>query len=347
MLVMMVFETVIRRVEEGVTLGGDEAAEVMGCVADGGVSTGDIVRFLEAYNRRVPSVEELTAFVRVLRERAVRVAAPAGNTICNCGTGGDGRGTVNVSTMAAFVIAACGIPVAKHGNRSVSSRCGSTDCLSRLGVRASRSAAEAGGLLSETGLCFMNAPDFHPAMRQVADARRELARRGCKTIFNLLGPMLNPAGVRRQCMGVFDESLVEPVGEVLLRTGTERAYVMHGDGYDEITLTGPTRVAMIADGGVTTRVLTPEEMGLRRCDAASLQGGDAEANARVAEGVLGGGVDGPVAEMVVVNAAAGISAGSNDNEDIVDAIAMAREALVSGRAYEMLRTMRRKAPADA
>ena len=238
------FDKTIRRLEEGAILDADEAREAMRGIADGEVPTCDIVSFLQSYNQRIPSVEELVAFLTVLRERAVRVRAPASNTMCNCGTGGDGRGTINVSTIAAFVIAACGIPVAKHGNRSVSSQCGSTDCLSRLGVRASANATEAAELLAETGLCFMNAPDFHPAMRHVAEARQALAKQGHKTIFNLLGPMLNPAAVRRQSMGVFAEDLVELVAEVLLRTGTERAYVMHGDGYDEITLTGSTRVPL-------------------------------------------------------------------------------------------------------
>ena len=341
------FDKTIRRLEKGEILGANEATEAMRCIADGEVSTCDIIPFLQSYNQRRPSVEELVAFLTVLRERALPVHAPAANTMCNCGTGGDGRGTINVSTIAAFVIAASGIPVAKHGNRSVSSRCGSTDCLSRLGVRASANATEAAELLAETGLCFMNAPDFHPAMRHVAEARRELAKQGHKTIFNLLGPMLNPAGVRRQSMGVFAEELVELVAEVLLRTGTERAYVMHGDGYDEITLTGSTRVAMIADGAVSTETVTPEGFNMMRCDPASLQGGDPDTNARIAEDILRGTVGGSVADMVVVNAAAGISAGSNEDLGIAEAIPVAREALADGGAYEKLQTMRVKAPTHA
>lgn len=341
------FDKTIRRLGEGQIFGADEAAEAMRSIADGEVSTCDIISFLQSYNQRLPSIEELVAFLTVLRERALRVNAPAANTICNCGTGGDGRGTINVSTIAAFVIAACGIPVAKHGNRSVSSQCGSTDCLSRLGVQASANATDAAELLAEAGLCFMNAPDFHPAMRHVAEARRELAKQGHKTIFNLLGPMLNPARVRRQSMGVFAEDLVELVAEVLLRTGTERAYVMHGDGYDEITLTGPTRVAMIANGAVSTDTVTPEEFTMTRCDPTALQGGDPETNARIAEDILRGTIGGSMADMVVVNAAAGVSAGSNEGLEIADAIPMAREALVGGGAYEKLETMRRKAPTHA
>lgn len=334
-------------VENGDTLTAGHAADAMRLIADGSASTAEIERFLRAFNERPPVAEELVAFVTVLRERMVRICPPASNTICNCGTGGDGRGTINVSTIAAFIIAASGIPVAKHGNRSVSSRCGSTDCLTALGVRASADAHEAESLLESEGLCFLNAPDFHPAVRHAGPARAVLAAEGHKSVFNVLGPLLNPASVRRQSVGVFAENLVAPVAEVLLRTGTAFGYVVWGDGYDELTLTGPAQMATISDGDVTVERFDPESLGLSRCGHRDLLGGDPADNARTAEAILSGRQRGPAADMVLLNAAAGISAGSEPHVDLGDGLARARRAISAGRAFEKLEAMRHKAPADA
>ncbi len=332
-------------IETATPLTETQAAEAMRLIADGEAETGQITRFLRAFNQRTPTVEELMAFVTVLRGRMTRVHAPADNTICNCGTGGDGRGTINVSTIAAFMIAACGVPVAKHGNRSVSSRCGSTDCLTALGIRPSANPRQAEDLLDTDGLCFLNAPDFHPALRHAAEARAKLAADGQKSVFNILGPMLNPAGILRQSMGVFSEDIVQPIAETLVKTGTIFGYVVWGDGYDELTLTGPTRMATIRDGVVSMGTFEPKSLGLTRCDHRDLIGGDPPENARSAEAILSGQQSGPAADMVLLNAAAGISAGSQPHVDLGAGLTLAREAVTCGTALEKLNAMRRKTPA--
>ncbi|MCC7290839.1 MAG: anthranilate phosphoribosyltransferase [Phycisphaerales bacterium] len=335
----------ITTLERGHILPIADAARAMIAIADGQAGTPTIVRFLRAYNRRPPVVHEISAFVDVLRERMISVQAPAPNTICNCGTGGDGRGTINVSTIAAFVIAAAGVPVAKHGNRSVSSSCGSTDCLARMGVAVSREPQGARSLLEEHQLCFLNAPDFHPALRHVSAARSELAARGERSIFNLLGPVLNPASVTRQTMGIFHADMLLTIAQVLVQSGTQRAYVVHGDGYDELSVTGASRIARISGGGISLQSIVPEDFRLRRADPAEIAGGDAATNARLAEGILRGSQDGAMADVVLLNAAAGISAGAVNDVDIQDALEVARGALASGRAYRKLEDMRKAAPA--
>ena len=337
----------ISTLERGRILPIADAARAMIAIADGEADTPTIVRFLRAYNRRPPVVHEMSAFVEVLRERMVAVQAPAANTICNCGTGGDGRGTINVSTIAAFVIAAAGVPVAKHGNRSVSSQCGSTDCLAGMGVAVSREPQSAQRLLEDHELCFLNAPDFHPALRHASAARRELAATGEKSIFNLLGPVLNPASVTRQTMGVFHADMLLTIAQVLLQSGSQRAYVVHGDGYDELSVTGASRMALVDGGGISLRTIVPEDFRLRRADPGELAGGDAATNARLAEGILRGSQDGAMADVVLLNAAAGISAGAVDEVDLQDALEVAREALASGRAYRKLEDMRKAAPVHA
>lgn len=340
-------ETVNARLQRGEALSADDARSAMITIAEGAAPTAEIVDFLRAYNARQVTAEELTAFVTVLRGHALRVEAPAENTLCNCGTGGDGRGTINVSTMAAFVVAAAGVPVAKHGNRSVSSRCGSTDCLAALGIRASRDEIEARDLLGEHGLCFLNAPDFHPAMRHVAEARGILAREGQKTVFNLLGPLLNPARVTHQSMGVFSGDVMDVVAETMLATGTRRAHVYHGDGYDEIALTGSTRLLTVHDDRIREQWLDPEDLGMRRSSHDALRGGDAEENAKIGEQILRGRQTGPTSDMIVLNAAAGISAGSTDGRSIEEALPLARRALTDGAAMDTLQALRKAAPRDA
>lgn len=340
-------DQLISTLERGRILPIADAARAMIAIADGEADTPTIVRFLRAYNRRPPAVHEMSAFVEVLRERMVAVQAPAPNTICNCGTGGDGRGTINVSTIAAFVIAAAGVPVAKHGNRSVSSQCGSTDCLACMGVPVSREPDSARRLLEDHQLCFLNAPDFHPGLRHASAARRELALTGEKSVFNLLGPVLNPALVTRQAMGVFHADMLLTMAQVLLQSGSQRAYVVHGDGYDELSVTGGSRLALVKDGGISLQSLVPEDFRLRRADPAELVGGDAATNARLAEGILQGSQDGAMADVVLLNAAAGISAGAVGDVDIQDALEMARDALASGCAYRKLEDMRKAAPVHA
>lgn len=340
-------EDLLQSLERGRILPVADAARAMIDIAEGRTPVPELVRFLQAYNRRSPVAHEIAAFVEVLRTRMIRVNAPADNTLCNCGTGGDGRGSINVSTTAAFIIAAAGVPVAKHGNRSVSSRCGSTDCLAALGVRPSKAPEEAEALLAEHGLCFLNAPDFHPALRHAVEARRTLASRGERSLFNLLGPLLNPASVKRQCLGVYDPVLLETLARVLVQFGVTKGFVIHGDGYDEVSLTGATRLAWINNGESATRTFVPEELRLRRAEPESLRGGDAAMNARIADEVLSGTKTGPVADVVLLNAAAGIVAGWPDGLELADAFDLAREMVASGKAKAKLDVLRKAAPADA
>jgi len=340
-------DDILVTLERGRVLPIADAARTMIAIAEGQCESPAIARFLRAYNRRAPEAHELSAFVQVLRARMVRVQSFASNTLCNCGTGGDGRGTINVSTIAAFIIAASGVPVAKHGNRSVSSRSGSTDCLTAMGIQSSRDPAHAERLLSEHGLCFLNAPDFHPALSHASGARRELAAAGERSIFNLLGPMLNPAGVSYQSMGVYAPEMMRLVAKVLMQTGSRRAYVIHGDGFDEMALTGASWVCEVRDGEIGAWSLMPEDVRLRRCVPEDLRGGDPAANARIAEEILVGRSTGPMTDIALLNAAMGIALGSEQGRTLLDALQEARECVRSGRAYAKLCDLRRAAPIDA
>lgn len=341
----MALEDAIKSLKARGRLEREEARAAATALASGECPVEEMVRFLAELGIERLTVDVLTAFVEALRERAIQVTSPFPNAICNCGTGGDGRGTLNFSTMASFVIAACGVPVAKHGNRSVSSRCGSTDLLASLGVAVSATPGHAEASLREEGLCFMNAPDFHPAMRHAAPARAELGRQGRKTIFNVLGPMLNPAGVRRQSMGVFAPRLVELAAETLRRTGTQRAYVFHGDGLDEVTLCGLTTRADVSPEGVRIECRSPGDFGFASCDLDRLKGESVEHNAAVAEAILRGELEGAARDMVIINAAHGIIVGSLKPSRLAEAVALARCALESGAAWEKVEALRRRSRA--
>jgi anthranilate phosphoribosyltransferase len=266
-----------------------------------------------------------------MRERMVRVKAPA-DAIDTCGTGGDASGTYNVSTAAALVVAACGVPVAKHGNRALSSRAGSADVLAALGVDTDAEVAHVEQAIAEAGIGFMMAPRHHGAMRHVAGARIEL---GTRTIFNLLGPLANPASARRQLMGVFARDWVEPLAHVLGRLGSERAWVVHGaDGLDEISTTGPSQVAELRDGKVRCFEVTPEQAGLPTAKLEDLRGADAETNAQAIRALLTGAT-GPFRDIVLLNAAAAlIVAGRAD--DLRAGVAQAADAIDCGAADAVL-----------
>jgi anthranilate phosphoribosyltransferase len=244
-----------------------------------------------------------------------------------CGTGGDGRGTFNISTAAALVAAAAGVPVAKHGNRSVSSKSGSADVLAALGVRIEIDPATAGQALDTVGITFLFAPLLHPAMREVMPVRREL---GMRTIFNVLGPLTNPAGARRQVMGVYSQTLVEPIGQVLRDLGAEHALVVHGDGLDEITTTGPTTVSEVRDGEVRTYTLEPERFGLRRVRVEDLAGGKPEDIAALMQRVFGGET-GPLADVTALNAGAAVYV-AGLAPSLEEGVEVARGVLASGAA---------------
>src|SRR3984957_17955514 len=240
------FPTTLQRLAAGDRLSQDAAARAFTMLITGEISPVRMSAFLTALSVRDVTVDEIVGAARAMRLAMRKIEAPDG-AIDLCGTGGDGHGTLNVSTAATFVVAACGVPVAKHGNRNMSSRSGTADVLEALGVRIDLEPAAAQRCLGEAGLCFLFAQTYHPAMKYAARVRREL---GFRTVFNLLGPLSNPARVRRQLIGVYDRDWTQPLAEALGRLGTDRAWVVHGDGLDEIAISGPTRVAILEDGKV-------------------------------------------------------------------------------------------------
>jgi anthranilate phosphoribosyltransferase len=304
-----------------------EAEAVMGEIMRGEATPAQVAAFVTALRLKGETVDEIAGLAAALRAHA-RVITSSEDLLDTCGTGGDGAATFNISTAAAFVAAGAGVKVAKHGNRAASSRCGSADVLEALGMRLDLTPEEAARCLRETGMVFLFAPAFHPALKHAAVPRREI---GIRTVFNLLGPLANPAGARRQLLGVADGALVRRLAEVLLRLGAERALVVHGeDGLDELTVTGPSRVCELRGGALLEYSVTPESLGLKRADPASLAGGDAAANAQILKRVLGG-EPGPRREVVVLNAAAAlVAAGRTDG--LASGLELARESLDSGRA---------------
>jgi anthranilate phosphoribosyltransferase len=278
------------------------------------------------------TVEEITAFARVMRARAVTVSLPGDGLLDLCGTGGDGSGSINVSTLAALVVASEGVKVAKHGNRSLSSRCGSADLLEALGVRLDAPPTLLARCLEEAGMCFLFAPSLHPAMAHAARARREM---GVRTLFNLLGPLTNPAHVTRQLLGVFDPAWTEPLARVLGSLGAERALVVHGaGGMDEVSLLGPTRISELTGGEVRTYKVSPEDFDLERADLDQVQGGDVRDNVAAARRILDG-EEGAPSRLVALNAGAALlAAGKVDR--MATGVERARESLQAGRAGEVL-----------
>jgi anthranilate phosphoribosyltransferase len=293
----------LARVVDGRDLGEDEMASCVAAMLEGSATSGQLAALLVALRMKGETVDELVGGARAMRAAAVAVPGVPADAIDTCGTGGDGAGTLNVSTAAGLVVAACGVPVAKHGNRAVSGAVGGADVLEAFGVRVTLSPEVAGACLREVGFAFLFAPVFHPAMRHAAAPRREL---GLRTVFNLLGPLANPAGVRRQVVGVFAEGWVAPVAAALARLGCERGWVVHGaGGLDELALEGPSVVAEVGDGRVRTRQVTAAEAGLPPAPPASLRVGSlAEAGARL-QGVLDG-QPGPARDVVCLNAAAAL-----------------------------------------
>jgi len=314
----------------------DEVAELFGRIMDGAVEPAMTAALLSALAAKRETVEEIVGAVTAMRARARAVPHRRPEAIDTCGTGGDGRGTVNVSTAAALVAAAAGAAVAKHGNRAISSRAGSADVLAALGVEIEVEPETAARQLDELGIAFLFAPLHHPAMRAVAPVRKAL---GVRTIFNLLGPLTNPAGARRQLLGVFAAELVEPVARVLAELGAEHAWVVHGrDGLDEITITTTTLVAEVRPGSVRSFEVSPEELGARRATLAELAGASAEENAAHLERTLAG-EPGAMAEIVAVNAGAALYlAGLADSA--ADGVERARATLADGSGLVKLEALR-------
>jgi anthranilate phosphoribosyltransferase/anthranilate synthase/phosphoribosyltransferase len=319
----------------GQDLSETEAEQAMDIIMTGEATPAQIAAFLTALRLKGETVEEITGFARSMRRRAAGITTRHQVFIDTCGTGGDGRHTFNISTTAAFVIAGAGVAVAKHGNRSVSSRCGSADVLEALGIKVDLPPAAVARCLDEVGMAFLFAPVFHGAMKYAAGPRREI---GIRTVFNLLGPLTNPAGAPCQLVGVYDPSLTETVAAVLGRLGSRRAYVVHGsDGLDEVTTTGPTKITCLDHGSLTTYTFYPEDAGLPRAGLEDLAGGTAADNAAITRSVLKG-EKGPARDVVLLNAAFGLLAAGVE-KSLPGALATAATSIDSGAAMAKLQDM--------
>ena len=324
----------IARIADGERLTAEDAAAAFEIIMSGEATGSQIGGFLIGLRQRGETVEEITGAARIMRAKALTLEAPPGAMDC-CGTGGDGSGSFNISTAVSFVLAGAGVPVAKHGNRALSSRSGAADVLAALGVNIDADLALVRRALWEANVCFLMAPRHHGAMRHVGPTRVEL---GTRTVFNLLGPLANPAGTRHQLIGVFARQWIEPLAQVLGRLGTARAWVVHGsDGLDELTTTGPSEVAALEDGQVRTFSVHPEEAGLPLATPEDLRGGDAPTNAAALTALLDG-APGPYRDIVLFNAAAAlIVAGKAGN--LADGTRLAAQAIDGGFARQALRRL--------
>jgi anthranilate phosphoribosyltransferase len=321
------FKALIAKAATGASLSREEAARGFDRMMSGEATPSQMGALLMALRVRGETVEEITGAVTVMREKMLRVAAPP-DAIDVVGTGGDASGSYNISTCAAFIVAGAGVPVAKHGNRALSSRSGSADVLAALGVKIELAPDAVGRCISEAGIGFMFAPAHHPAMKNVGPTRVEL---GTRTIFNLLGPLSNPAGVKRQMVGVFSRQWVEPLANVLKNLGSESAWVVHGsDGLDEVTSAGPTHVAALENGTVRNFEIAPEDVGVARAMPEMLRGGDAEENARALLDVLRG-KQGAFRDVALMNAAAGLIVAGRA-KDLKQGFALAAKSIDSGEA---------------
>ncbi|MBI4629384.1 MAG: anthranilate phosphoribosyltransferase [Candidatus Rokubacteria bacterium] len=316
-----------------------EAAAAMEAIMSGAATNAQIAAFLTALRMKGETVEELIGFAQVMRQKAVRIRTGpdevAGLTgtdremlIDTCGTGGDATGTFNVSTATAFVVAGSGLRVAKHGNRSVSSLCGSADVVETLGVSLDLAPAKVARCVEEVGIGFLYAPLLHTAMKHVMAARREM---GVRTVFNMLGPLTNPAGANAQVIGVYSPALTEPLARVLAELGTHRAFVVHGaDNLDEISNTGESRLSEVREGVVRTFTVRPEDFGLPRASIGDLLGGDREQNAEIIRSILAGDA-GPKRDIVLMNASAALVAGARAR-DLKEGVELAARSIDSGTA---------------
>lgn len=321
----------LNKISEGRDLAGEEMRSVMRLIMEGEATPAQLGAFLMGMRIKGESVGEIAAAVSIMREKMVPVEAPE-DAVDIVGTGGDGVGTLNISTAASFVVAATGVPVAKHGNRALSSKSGSSQALEALGVKLDLTPAQIGDCIRQAGIGFMFAPSHHPAMKYVGPARAEL---GVRTMFNLLGPQSNPASVRRYVLGVYSEQWVEPVAAALLANRAVKAWVMHGsDGLDELTVTGPSFVAQIANGDLRSFEVTPEEAGLKRHELKDILGGTPEENAAAIHALFDG-AEGAYRDIVLLNAAAALIV-ADRADDLKSGVAMAKEAIDSGAAKQTL-----------
>jgi len=327
----------IQKLENNENLTQNEIEQIMRTIMNGEARPEEISSFLLALRAKGPTVEEITGAAQILRQLVIKIESRHKTILDTCGTGGDKKNTFNISTLTALVVAGAGCAVAKHGNRSVSSRCGSADILETLGVKLDLNQEQIGECLDKIGIVFLFAQKLHPAMKNVATVRKQL---GVETIFNVLGPLTNPAGATHQILGVYSRDLVEPMAYVLKNLGLKRAMVVHGsDGLDEITTTGKTFICEYDGLEIVTYDINPQELGFNLAKADDLVGGDLQENFGIAHDILSGR-QGPKRDIVVLNAAYALYVAEMANS-ILEGIALARESIDSGKALEKLEQLKR------
>lgn len=326
----------INKVINNQDLSQEEAISTMNEIMSGEATPAQIASFITALRMKGETVDEITGCAKVMREKVTRINTKSDLLVDTCGTGGDSAHTFNISTTAAFVAAGAGLKIAKHGNRSVSSKCGSADVLKELGVNIEADANTVAKCIDEVGIGFLFAPMLHPAMKYAIGPRREI---GIRTIFNILGPLTNPAGATTQVLGVYDPKLTETLAKVLNNLGSKHVFVVHGsDGLDEITITGKTYVAELVKGEVRSFTIDPEDFGISKADVSSLAGDTAEENARITLSILKGEKS-PRRDIVLLNSSAAITAGGM-SANLVEGIQIAAESIDSGKALEKLAQLR-------
>jgi len=325
----------LQKLIEQQDLDREEARALMDSIVSGKLAGSKIAAILTALRIKGETVEEITGFVSSMREKVLRIKPKRNGLVDTCGTGGDAQQTFNISTVTAIVAAAMGIPIAKHGNRAVSSKCGSADLLEELGVKLDLGPESVADLIDEVGIGFLFAPAHHPAMKHVAPVRKEM---GIRTVFNLIGPLTNPAGVNRQLIGVYRKDLTETVARVLHALGSEKVFVVHGlEGTDEVSIAGETVVSILDHERIRTATFTPEDAGVNRAPISELQGGTARENAELVLEILNGR-PGPRRDAVVLNTAF-VAVVADRVKNLEEGAVLARETIDSGRAREVLQNL--------
>jgi len=328
---MTTLNSALNKITEGTVLSEKEMISVMQEIMSGDADAGQIETFLISLSNRGESVSEITGAARVMRDMAATINSPKLATDC-CGTGGDGMNTYNISTAVGFIIAACGIPLAKHGNRAASSKSGAADTLEALGINLDISLSRLEKALERLNFCFLMAPAHHQAMKHVVPIRKKIGKR---TIFNLLGPLANPANTKFQLIGVYEKKWLRPMAEVLINLGTKKAWLVHGrDGLDEITTTTPTDIVVLDNGTITENTITPDDFGVDRADPKDLTGGDAEQNAQALLDIFNGEKN-AYRDIVLANAAA-ILVMHEKADTLKDGVKIAGDIIDSGKAQETL-----------
>ncbi|MFH1683899.1 MAG: anthranilate phosphoribosyltransferase [Candidatus Margulisiibacteriota bacterium] len=326
----------IKKIVEGKNLTRQEAALTMDTIMRGEATPSQIAAFITALRMKGETPDEITGCAEKMREHAINIRPRQKDLVDTCGTGGDVSGTFNISTLSALVAAGAGVPIAKHGNRSVSSRCGSADVLEALGVKIDIDPKKVEECINEVGIGFIFAPNFHKAMKFAMPSRKET---GIRTIFNILGPLTNPARATAQVLGVFNPDLTEPLAQVLGKLGVKHALVVHGmDGLDEISISDKTKVSHLKDGKVENYTIKPEDFGIEKASKEDIKGGSADENAKIALEILKGKAKGSKRNMVLINAAAAIYVGGKA-KDLKEGFKLAEKSIDSGAAYKKLEEM--------